>query len=152
MTFQEGVYVINKALDKGDAELARATVKELQQRLADDPDLAATIPVEDRRAFLETFHRPEWDADNPDAPWVTKPEDERKVPWEPLDQIKPEELPEDTPDPVRFPLPWGSCSRGNGHEDIVAHNGVIVAHVYCWDAKAYKELDSRLRDLNLGYC
>lgn len=77
-----------------------------------------------------------------------KPVGERKVPWEPLDQIKPEDLPDFNPDPERFPTPWGLYGRGNGHIDVMADNGTYVAHVYTWDLADSEILKSKLKAVN----
>jgi hypothetical protein len=136
---------IIKALDANEAPLARALLKSIQGKYGE---------LDENRKLLlgDSFNRIEWDPDAPDAPWVAKPEDKRTVPWERLNQSKPEDLPDPddgNPDEDRFPYPWGTKGRGNGHEDIIANNGAYVAHVYCWDQAAYKKLDEYIKRVNV---
>jgi len=82
-------------------------------------------------------------------PWgVTKDESDRVVPWEPMDQITPEQLPDSNPDPKRFPTPWKVRSRGNGHEDIVAADGTYLCHVYCWYDNDFMVVLEKLARIN----
>lgn len=64
------------------------------------------------------------------------------VPWEPLNQVRPEELPKEADD--RFPDPWRTVSRGNGHIDVYDRSGRAFAHVYTWDMKDNKILEARM--------
>lgn len=54
------------------------------------------------------------------------------VPWEPLGQVSPDELPDAS---EKYPGPWTTQHRGNGHFDVMDAEGRNFAHVYCWDSK-----------------
>lgn len=69
----------------------------------------------------------------------------KSIPWEPVGQVKPEELPDEAPE--SHPAPW-KVSGGNGHLDIVASNGEYVAHVYIWDEKDWEVLEDKLKKIN----
>ncbi len=62
---------------------------------------------------------------------------DRAVPWEPLGQISPNELPSPS---ETYPGPWTVQERGNGHVDVIDARGRRFAHVYCWDSKESAEL------------
>ncbi len=61
-------------------------------------------------------------------------------------------IPSALPDTLlpKHPLPWKVSGAGNGHYYIDAANGNQVAHIYCWDGKAYDEFTKKLRELTNG--
>ena len=66
----------------------------------------------------------------------------RIAPWEPLGQIEPAELPEPS---EKYPGPWTSHHRGNGHVDVMDAKGRYFAHVYIWDTAESEVFGAKLR-------
>ena len=69
-----------------------------------------------------------------------------KVPWEPVGQVAPKDLPDQAPE--GYPAPWSIHGRGNGHFDIIASDDTYVAHVYVWDRKEMAVLQQKLAKIN----
>lgn len=63
------------------------------------------------------------------------------VPWEPLGQIAPGELP--TPS-EKYPAPWTHQHRGNGHVDVFDSKGRMFAHVFLWDSQDWDVFNKKL--------
>lgn len=70
------------------------------------------------------------------------------VPWEPLGQIVPADLP--APSDL-YPGPWTTQGRGNGHEDVLDGQGRIFAHVYCWDSDDFDALEKAVKASEEGH-
>jgi hypothetical protein len=68
------------------------------------------------------------------------------VPWEPVGQCSPDELPDTAPE--GYPAPWTLHHRGNGHVDVMAGNGEQVAHVYLWNQDDPAILDAKVAAVN----
>ena len=68
------------------------------------------------------------------------------VPWEPVGQSDAAALPDVAP--ASHPAPWRIASRGNGHEDVIASNGALVAAVYCWDEAEWQQLRAQVAKVN----
>lgn len=62
-----------------------------------------------------------------------------RVPWEWLGQVTPGALL--VADPERYPPPWNTHGRGNGHVDVYDGRGRYFAHVYCYDTKDARTLE-----------
>jgi hypothetical protein len=65
----------------------------------------------------------------------------RVVPWEPLGQIEPSKLPAPS---EKYPGPWTTYHRGNGHMDVMDAQGRYFAHVYLWDKADWETLETKL--------
>lgn len=70
----------------------------------------------------------------------------RKPP--PLNQIYPQKLPETTPDPDRYPIPWSTHPKGDGYFDIKAANGTWYALAYCPTGEDCDTLANKINTLN----
>ena len=68
------------------------------------------------------------------------------IPWEPVGQVDPKDLPDEAPE--GYPAPWKTHGRGNGHFDVIAADGTYVAHVYLWDEKDGRIFKEKLRSVN----
>lgn len=68
-----------------------------------------------------------------------------KVDWEPLDQIRAQDIPAPSPE---YPGPWTIQHRGNGHVDLFDVNGKYFAHVYCWDSNDFYTLEWKISQAN----
>lgn len=62
--------------------------------------------------------------------------------WEPLGQVDPKDLPEPS---ERYPGPWETNWRGNGHVDVSDAKGRQFAHVYLWEATDSTALLSKVQ-------
>jgi hypothetical protein len=138
-----------KALDGEEMNLARALLK---TALAHVPGLDGDHQVK----LGAAINRVEWNPDTPKAPWVMLPAKESLYPGD-LNPVAPSDFiaacgdGDANPDEVRFPYPWGTVGRGNGHESVMAHNGAYVAHVHCWETTDYDKLDAFIKKVNHGH-
>ena len=65
------------------------------------------------------------------------------IPWEPLGQIAPKDLPGPS---EKYPGPWKTSDRGNGHIDLMDAQNRVFAHVYCWDDSDWGALEAALKE------
>lgn len=79
-------------------------------------------------------------------PLLDNKDAKKVIPWEPVGQILPAELPDKAPE--GYPAPWTREHRGNGHFDVIANDGTYVAHVFIWDRNYGEVFDEKLKKIN----